>query len=154
MSICHGAGFAVDLQVAGLTEDRFQPRRFMIASAADGCKPEAMKLIVPVGLAATRWQKVESAIGSSDEAIDAGADKDRCLHCRILILPHHSVSPSDPTGHRPKVRAIASRTCSTVGGSDSKYAPIPAASADTWDAERLANEEGVTFRPRTDQMAL
>src|SRR5207247_6643938 len=33
------------------------------------------------------WEKIEGAIGSSDEAVEAGANKDGRFHCRVLMLP-------------------------------------------------------------------
>src|SRR3989442_4734317 len=33
------------------------------------------------------WEKIEGAVGSSDEAVEAGANKDGCFHCRVLMLP-------------------------------------------------------------------
>src|SRR5438128_3699071 len=33
------------------------------------------------------WEKIEGAVGSSDEAVEAGANKDGCFHCRVLKLP-------------------------------------------------------------------
>src|SRR3989441_1785954 len=45
------------------------------------------EFVVAVGFATAWWQEVEIAVGSSDEAVEAGANKDGCLHCRILMLP-------------------------------------------------------------------
>src|SRR5437773_1679116 len=33
------------------------------------------------------WEKIEGAVGSSDEAVEAGANKDGCFHSRVLMLP-------------------------------------------------------------------
>src|SRR5206468_10146964 len=47
------------------------------------------------------WEKIEGAVGSSDEAVEAGANKDGCFHCRVLMLP--------PNGSRLSCGRLARR---------------------------------------------
>src|SRR5204862_3129931 len=44
------------------------------------------ELFVAVGFAATLRQEIELTIDSSDKAVEAGANKDRCFHCKLLLL--------------------------------------------------------------------
>jgi len=58
-----------------------------IASADDQCDHCTHELIVAVRFATAGREKIEGTVGSSDEAVEAGANKDGCFHYRVLMLP-------------------------------------------------------------------
>src|SRR5437870_5199880 len=45
------------------------------------------EFVVAMGFATAWRQEVEITVGSSDEAVEASTNKDRCLHCRVLMWP-------------------------------------------------------------------
>src|SRR3954466_4564483 len=42
------------------------------------------ELVIAVGFAAARWQKIKSAVGARNESVDAGSDKNRHHGRRLL----------------------------------------------------------------------
>jgi hypothetical protein len=65
------------------------------------------ELVVAVRFAAARWQKVEIAIRSRYEAVEAGADKDRNRHrrlltCDCLTLAYADSNKAAPSQHKTK----------------------------------------------------
>src|SRR6185295_11131308 len=66
---------------------RFESENGLESLAADHERIDACeKLVVAVGFAAALGQKVEIAVRPSNEPVEAGADKDRYRHRRVLTL--------------------------------------------------------------------
>src|SRR6266480_3265742 len=66
------------------------------------------ELIVAVWFATARFEKIELTVGPSDEAVEAGANKDGCFHCTAPMLPPNGSRLS--CGRLARRRKISGRT--------------------------------------------